>query len=374
MVVKAGMDSSNESLNHSNHVNSRKQREYTAIDLFAGAGGTTLGLRQAGFRVKIAVDVDPYKANTLRLNHTKTKVLGIEGTIGDVRSMKGKDLLRSCGIRKGKLDLLVGCPPCQGFSLQGNRDPNDSRNTLYLEFVRLIEEMNPKAIVFENVTGITSFQNGDVFSDVKESIEDLDYNVITWTLDAKLYGIPQSRKRVFLIGMRVDELPRKPNKRRRIVNVWESIADLPIRKITNDARFPSIPIPYRSPPRSRYAELLRGSRSAVKNCEITCHARSLLDRIRLLKWDERDEDTWHRRLNPKEPAPTITAGSRTRTACRPIHPYADRVLTVREGARIASFPDWYRLPSHKAEAWSQIGNCVPPLLAKKVFNQVRKCL
>lgn len=345
----------------------------TAIDLFAGAGGTTLGLKRAGFDVRVAVDYDPHKARTLQINHRHSIILGANGTSGDVRKMKGRDLLSIAQLRKKSLDLLVGCPPCQGFSLQGKRDPTDQRNALYLEFVRLIDEIEPRMIAFENVPGIVSFQSGETLNDLKEQIKDLDYSILTWTLNAQDLGIPQARKRIFLIGSKEGLLPTPPMAGKEKVGVWEAIADLPNR-ISDGTRCHSVPITYRSDSRSAYARSLRGHRTKVANCEISNHALSLLKRMRSLGWNERDEFTWHRRLHPREPAPTLTAGSRTRTACRPIHPFADRVLTVREGARLASFPDWYAFPAHKAEAWSQIGNCVPPLMAERVFKRVRLCL
>ncbi len=345
----------------------------TAIDLFAGAGGTTLGLRKAGFDVRVAVDCDPNKAITLRSNHPKTVVMGVPGTLGDVRDMSGRHLLGTGGIRKGELDLLVACPPCQGFSTQGRRDPRDPRNTLYLEFVRLVDELTPRMIAFENVPGITTLQSGDILHDLVERLEGLDYDLATWMLNSRDLGIPQSRKRFFLIGNKGEEIPDPPISRNDQVGVWDAIADIPhARSVGNPGQ--SVPVAYRTDPRSVYARSLRGRRSKVSNCEISMHSPSLVRRLRTLGWNERDELTWHRRLHPRKPAPTLTAGSRTRTACRPIHPFSDRVLTVREGARLASFPDWYVFPGHKAEAWSQIGNCVPPLMAERVFRRVRSCL
>lgn len=343
-----------------------------AIDLFAGAGGTTLGLRRAGYDVRIAVDMDPYKASTLSSNHPGTSVLGLPGTTGDIRMISGEDLLAFGKIRKGHVALLVACPPCQGFSMQGNRNPDDERNGLYLEFLRLARETYPKAVAFENVPGIMNFHEGKVFLDLQETLHGMKYETEFWKLNSRDLGVPQARERVFIIGVRNGYVPEPPRRCEYNVNVWETIADLPVRRCTLARQ--TLPISYRCDPRSKYASAMRGRRARVANCEMTVHAPGLSRRIRHLKWGERDEATWHRRLHPHKPAPTITAGSRTRTACRPIHPFADRVLTVREGARLASFPDWYRFPPHKAEAWSQIGNCVPPLMAQRVFEQVRKCL
>jgi DNA (cytosine-5)-methyltransferase 1 len=237
----------------------------------------------------------------------------------------------------------------------------------------MVAELNPRMITLENVPGMATLLSGDILNDIVERLEGMYYDLATWMLNSHDLGIPQSRKRLFVIGSREDELPDPPISRKERVGAWDAIADLPhTRAAGNPGQ--SVPIAYRSDPRSAYARSLRGRRSKVSNCEISVHSPSLVRRLRTLRWNERDERTWHRRLHPRKPAPTLTAGSRTRTACRPIHPFSDRVLTVREGARLASFPDWYVFPGHKAEAWSQIGNCVPPLMAERVFKRVRSCL
>ena len=344
-----------------------------AVDLFAGAGGTTLGLRRAGFDVRVAVDCDPHKARTLSINNPGVNVLGIPGTVGDVRRIDGNTIRSAGGIRKGSVALVSGCPPCQGFSLQGNRDPGDPRNELPFEFTRLVRELAPRSVVFENVVGIKSFSSGSVIGSVNGRLHRAGYETEMWELDAQDYGVPQARKRIFVIGLRGIDLPMPPRPSGKTIGAWEAIADLPARRMSSRCA-ESMPIRYRSDSRSSFAKAMRGRRRRVANCETTTHAPSILRRITSLDWEERDDKTWHRRLHPRKPAPTLTAGSRTRTACRPIHPYSDRVITVREGARLASFPDWYRFPRHIAESWSQIGNAVPPMIAEKIFRRIRDCL
>ena len=278
-----------------------------AIDLFSGGGGTCLGLRRAGFDVKAAVEIDLYKAETLVINHPKTRVLGRNGISGDVRSLTGRDLLDNAGIVDREVDVMVACPPCQGFSLQGNRDPLDERNALYLEFIRLAGEVKPKAVVMENVMGITSFEEGAVLDDVVLRLEDLGYSPDIWSLDAADYGVPQIRKRVFVVGMKDRRPPSLPKKTRaERIGVWEAIRDLPIR--TGRRGEGTVPLSYRSEPASIYARRMRGTRSKVANCELTHHADFLKARLATLHWKERDEPTRHRRLHPREPSPTLTAG------------------------------------------------------------------
>ncbi len=342
-----------------------------AIDLFAGGGGTTLGLRRAGFDVRVAVEKDETKASTLLRNHHQTMVLGIPGTHGDVRLLKGRSLSSLAGLKRSRLDLLVACPPCQGFSTRGKREIHDPRNRLYVEFVRIASEMRPRAVVFENVPGIAILYHGKFLGDLGRKLEKIGYRTAVWHLHGRDLGIPQARERVFVIGLR-NRQPGSPPKRRRVVTVWEAIGDLPVSH--SGPALHERALPYRSKPLSAYAASLRGRNENVTGCERTRHQPYLVRRFRSLRWLQWDPSTRHRRLHPNQLAPTLTAGSRTQTACRPVHPYADRVLTIREAARIASFPDWYRFPVQTAEAWSQIGNAVPPLMGETVFRRVRSFL
>lgn len=331
-----------------------------------------MGLSRAGFSVRVAVDIDPARALSLAANHPRTRVLGIPGTCGDVREISGAELVAMSGLSEQVLDLLVACPPCQGYSLQGRRDADDPRNHLYREFVRLASELRPLALTFENVPGMASLNRGLFLSDLLDSLEMIGYESVVWRLRASELGVPQMRERIFVVGLRGQE-PGTPPRKRREVSVWDAIADLPVlppRPRGSEWRKAR----YRRRPRSSYAAALRGRRTTVTGCERTDHDPSLVERFRKLRWEEVDPPTWHRRLHPHKPAPTLTAGSRSRTACRPVHPYAHRVLTVREAARLASFPDWYRFPNNTAEAWSQIGNSVPPLMARAVFARLRSFL
>jgi len=345
-----------------------------AVEVFAGAGGAGLGLTWAGFDTRVAVEIDATKAATYSLNHPRTRVLGANGTRGDVREVSGKDLAAIAEIDGTVLDLLVGCPPCQGFSVCGKRDPNDPRNRLYLEFVRLARELRPRAIVFENVPGFVSLHDGAFFRDLKSRLDKIGYKITVWFLRASDLGVPQDRQRVFVVGMR-DKAPGTPPPRKRgpKVNVWNSISDLPVAR-PRERGASSAFLSYRRPPPSVYAAFLRGRNAKVDSCERTRHQPTLVKRFRTIRWWQIDRLTRHRRLHPHRPAATITAGTRDLTSCRPVHPYADRVLTVREAARLASFPDWYRFPPLTAEAWSQIGNAVPPLMAQAVFGRVKSFL
>jgi DNA (cytosine-5)-methyltransferase 1 len=344
----------------------------TAVDLFAGAGGTTLGLRWAGFDVRVAVDKDRTKARWLARNHPNLPVLGAGRRTGNVRLLHGKDLASSGKLDGGPPDLLVACPPCQGYSLQGSRRVRDSRNELYADFLRLCAEMKPRAVSFENVPGMATLGQGRYLADLVNRLDELDYESSVWNLTASDYGVPQARDRLFVVGL-VDRRIRLPRRRLQKVTVSEAIADLKTTDI-EQGRTGSRAIGYAKPAESQYALRLRGGRQTVTGCEASRHSAELVARFHRLGPGEVDAKTRHRRLDPDAQATTLTAGTKSLTACRPVHPYEDRVLTVREAARLASFPDWYRFPWQIAEAWSQVGNAVPPLMAAAVFGSIRSAL
>jgi DNA (cytosine-5)-methyltransferase 1 len=344
----------------------------TAIDLFSGAGGTSLGLEWAGFDLRLAVDSDPRKANWISRNHPNLPVLGMEGSSGDVRALDGRMLLAAAGLQKGELDLLVGCPPCQGYSLLGNRRIVDRRNYLYRHFIRLVTQMEPRSFGFENVPGILTAGGGRFASDLIGSLEDLGYTVTAGLLNASRFGVPQARERFIALGS-VEAEPRLPSGADTFVRSGPAIADLPTRSLVL-GEVTSVEICYRGEPRSKYARVMRGGRVGVANCEVTQHLPELRRRFEALGPGGVDAKTRHRRIDPESLAPTLTAGTPDRTACRPVHPSENRVLTVREAARLTSFPDWYAFPRQIAEAWSHIGNAVPPLMARDVFRPMWRAL
>ena len=344
------------------------RRSPTAVDLFSGVGGTALGLEWAGFDLRLAVDYDPAKAKWLAKNHPGRVVLGVDGTDGDVRRLPAKEILRAARLKTGELDLLVGCPPCQGFSLQGNREVEDERNYLYRRYLELVAETEPAAVGFENVPGMETLGDGRFLADLLSELDSLGYNVLTIRANARRFGVPQDRERLFVIGMSQNEPPR-PREREKERRVGPVIGDLPERTLVPHEK-ESMAVPYASDPSSGYAKALRTAEEdfCVRNCEVSRHAEGILARFRRLEPGDVDPATHHRRLRKEEPSTTLTAGTPSRTACRPVHPSKDRVLTVREAARLTSFPDWYRFPRQIAEAWCLIGNAVPPLMARDVFR------
>lgn len=342
-----------------------------AIDLFAGAGGTTLALKRSGFDVPVAIEIDPVKAATLFRNQPDTAVLGLQGTNGDVTKVVSTDIYRAGLPRDRPLDLLVACPPCQGYSTQGKQNPRDPRNFLFEHVLRLAAALRPKAVVVENVPGMASTADGTFLSQLLSGLQGLGFETEVWKLTASRFGVPQDRQRLFIVA--ASDVVSPPRGRGRSPTTWEAIADLPETTFRPAARR-AVLIGYRRASISGYASQLRGRQKGVTGVEKSRHARRLVRRISHLRWGEIDPLTKHRRLHPFRPASTLTAGTRTRTACRPIHPYRNRTLTVREAARLASFPDWYEFHPVISEAWNEIGNAVPPLMAQAVFQRVRSAL
>jgi DNA (cytosine-5)-methyltransferase 1 len=352
----------------------RIENRPTAIDLFSGVGGTALGLEWAGFDLRLAVDFDPAKARWLALNHPGRAVLGANGTEGDVRKLTGQQILAAGGLKRGALDLLVGCPPCQGFSLQGNRVVDDERNYLYRRFLEIVAEIGPGAIGFENVPGIETLGEGRYLQDLVSDLDGLGYVIRVFRTNAKCFGLPQDRERVFVLGMD-GRKPPVPEEREDRLGAGPAISDLPERTLVLREK-ESAPVKYAAKPACEYAAALRNEtpNEAVRNCEVSRHDDEMRSRFRELGPGESDPATRHRRLKASEPSTTLTAGTPSRTACRPVHHVRDRVLTVREAARLTSFPDRYLFPRQIAEAWCLIGNAVPPLMAREVFRPLFRTL
>lgn len=258
----------------------------------------------------------------------------------------------------------------------GRRKADDARNLLYQQFVRLLDELRPQAFLFENVRGLThavDINGVKVLDTLLSAFRALGYSAIPHLIDAVNYGIPQFRQRLFIIGTRDGNdvafpiVQLEPDK---YISVRDAIGDLPL-SVSGPAA-----LPYNGEPESDYAKLLRGETVLAANSQPTKHDSKLIQRLITVAPGGKDKPTRHRRLDPNKPAWTLRAGTRRRTTCRPIHPTEHRVITVREAARLGSFPDDFWLPEGKAPAHMIIGNSVPPMLAhylaisiaEQVFN------
>lgn len=374
----------------------RYSRRPIAVEFFAGAGGLSLGLEQAGFDVVLAVDRDGYHVAT----HERNFPYGVS-ICASVTDLDGQRLRALLGTDR-EIDLVAGGPPCQGFSHMGTRDVLDPRNTLVNEFVRLVLELRPKAFLMENVPGMQSGATAAIFEHALQRWESEEPGyVITSpvrTLNAADFGVPQSRERLFVLGVRRDlakqarypdgpspEQPRRPT-------VAEAIRDLPSldehpdmleRDWTN----------YGDPKQcSPYARVLRGldldpsdysHPRGWDRSKVTCSAavRHRADIAALYAATVPGTMVpGHKlpKLHPNGLAPTLRAGSESEhgsyTAPRPVHPEEPRCITAREAARLHGYPDWFRFYPGKWHAYRQIGNSVCPPVARALGRQLMQAL
>ena len=326
-------------------------RGLTAIDLFCGCGGLTLGLRRAKFRVIAAVDNDALSIETYRKNHRRTRVVE-----KDIRSVHTEDLMEELHLKPGALDLLAGCPPCQGFStlrtMNGGRRINEPMNDLVFEFVRFVRAFRPKTLMMENVPALLK---DDRLKQVQRELSELGYINRAKVLNAENYGVPQRRFRMILIGSLLGYPSFAPALRvRRTVS--QAIRRLPPPEATND--------PVHNYPVRRTDHVLAlirripkngGSRTDLPEDEqLVCHQNfdGFKDVYGRIAW--------------RKPAPTITGGCINPSKGRFIHPDADRAITLREAAILQGFPRSYRFDMSQGRypAAQMIGNAFPPKFAE----------
>jgi len=340
--------------------NDERRSALTAVDLFCGCGGLTVGLKKAGFRVLGAVDIDPSSLETYRANHPE--VVTWEA---DICELRVSTVRRALGLRAGELDLLAGCPPCQGFStmrtLNGARRVDDPRNDLLLEFQRFTKELRPKAVMMENVPGLAKDRRFDEFCTFMEK---LGYKAGHRIVNAADYGVPQRRRRLIYLAGLGQALPFARTARKR-KTVRDAIGRLPKAGTSGD---PVHDIPERRSP--RVLELIKripkdgGSRTDLpEEDQLECHRKcnGFKDVYGRMAWDH--------------PAPTITSGCFNPSKGRFLHPDEDRAVTMREAALLQGFPRWYKFPTgnKSAIAW-MIGNALPPPFVAAHARPIRKIL
>lgn len=330
----------------------RKARKKTAIDLFAGCGGLTEGLRQAGFRVLGAIEISELAAKTYRLNHK-----GVRLWNEDIRDVAVSEVIRTLGLSRGELDLLAGCPPCQGFSalrtLNGNRRIRDRRNLLIDDFLRFVRNLMPKTIMLENVPGLGSRERFRAFV---RKLRGLGYDVSWKILDAADYGVPQRRRRLILLASRGITFSFAKSRRTR-KTVGTAIRHLPHPDLSSDPLHKTIG--QRS---QRINELIKlipkngGSRAELpRELWLECHKRAngFKDVYGRLCWTDL--------------APTITGGCLNPSKGRFLHPTQNRAITPKEAALLQSFRRSYRFSrdSGMYAVAEMIGNALPPEFVRR---------
>jgi DNA (cytosine-5)-methyltransferase 1 len=336
-------------------------KKLTAIDLFSGCGGLTQGLRQAGFKVVGAIENDERAAATYKLNHPSAHVW-----IDDIRKVKSQAVKRKLRLRKGKLDLLAGCPPCQGFStmrtLNGKISIRDKRNDLIFEFLRFVKALRPKAIMMENVPGLAKNRRFRQFCD---ELEEMGYQGDFKILNAASFGVPQRRRRlIYLAGLNAKLSFAKSETKFR--SVRDAISFLPFAGQSGDAVHD---LPERRS--NKIQNLIKnipknggGRNDLAANQQLECHrlCDGFKDVYGRMEWDN--------------VAPTITSGFFNPSKGRFLHPNKNRAITVREGALLQGFPKSYKFKADygKVALALMIGNALPPPFIAAHARQISKDL
>lgn len=375
----------------------RRHGRPTAIDLFSGAGGLTLGLLNAGWDVRACADASPACAAT----HYENMPF-IPMHVGDIGSLTGTELLRMADLKPGTLDLLAGGPPCQGFSIMGQRERDDPRNGLFLDFMRLAAELRPKAVLIENVPGLATLASGAVLHAIARAFDEAGYDAECAELVAAQYGVPQMRWRMVFVGWRRglkrhggfplpthgtagigDLVPNRPLAAihaEGFLSTREAIADLPVVDTGSMARA------YRSAPACAYQEAMRdGCGFEVENHYAPRLAAVNLARITALEpgqdWRDlphhllppgmqralrKDHTRRYRRMTWEGVPRSVITRFRDPKSGEYTHPEQHRTITIREAARIQSFPDWFVFRGSRSDQYDQVGNAVPPLMARAV--------
>ncbi|MDR1037928.1 MAG: DNA cytosine methyltransferase [Deltaproteobacteria bacterium] len=385
-----------------------------SIDLFSGAGGLSEGLAGAGFQVLFSNEIDPEYALTYRSNHP-----GVRMSTADIRTVDARKVMDDLKLKSGELDLMAGGPPCQGYSINApSRSLADGRNHLFREFLRFAEVFSPRAILIENVPGLVSFENGRTLKDMLDSLSGLGYGAGVRILGAPYYGIPQMRWRTVIIGLRGKDVPPSafpvpefrapvranftatlngiglimepgPGSSSDFVTVRHAIGDLP--PLRNGER--GAPVKgYASGPSCAYQERAREGAEGVLNHEAPMLSEINLKRLRYVKpggnWTDipdsllprgmqlarkSDHTKRYGRVEPDGLASTIL------TKCDPhwgayFHYDQDRSFTVREAARLQSFPDNFVFYGTRVQQFAQVGNAIPPLMATSIGIAMKSVL
>ena len=344
------------------------------IDVFSGCGGLSQGAKLAGIKLKYANEIDSYSAQTYLANHPEVKMFQT-----DIKKLKGKDLK----VPKNETIVLFGGPPCQGFSYsnQRTRSKDNENNWLFEEFVRIAKEISPEWIVFENVGGFSNSINGFFFDQTKLKFQKLGYRVTPLILNALDYGVPQNRKRVFIVCSLNNIEVNTPKIVSRKITVGEAILDLP--EIENG--FLSEILKYDKNPHSSYSKKMRSKKSTTTNHNVTRNSNLIIKRyeyvpqggnwqnipIKLMK-NYKDVTRCHSGIYHRldENKPSVVIGNFRKNML--IHPRKNRGLSVREAARLQSFDDNYIFKGFLTDQQQQVGNAVPPFLAKAVFEEIIK--
>lgn len=350
-----------------------KKQKPTVLDLFSGCGGLSFGFEQAGYRVLCGVDNWNDSLLTFKHNHKDANAV-----LADLSEENIDQVIKKCGIKVGDVDVIVGGPPCQGFSISGKRNPDDPRNRLYISFVSFLRKVKPRAFVMENVPNLVSMANGKIRDTILKELRESGYEVTYKILKASDYGVPQNRRRVFFVGIKNGAKfefpePQYGIESRPHITASEAISDLPAVTLKDGTLYPNNP-------KSDYQKEMRVKSKTVYNHEVIEHNGKTIEIIAMVPdggnyknlpkrlWSTRKVNIAWTRLNSGKPSFTIDTGHN-----HIFHYKYNRVPTARESARIQSFPDTFVfLGKNKASHLKQVGNAVPPKLASVIAEKLLK--
>ena len=345
------------------------------IDLFSGVGGMSLGFEMAGFEIVLANEYDKEIAKAYEKNHPNTKMVA-----EDITKIPLKELF---GEYRGKIAVVIGGPPCQGFSQKGKRKSiNDERNFLFKYYVKVVDLVRPQYFVMENVPNLLTSEKGFFKREIEEMFGELGYVLNSDVLNAADYGVPQNRKRAVIIGKLSEGEENKvmlPVKKGERVVVWDAISDLAYLESGEGANEQE----YKYAAKNNYQKRMREKSNTLFNHYATKHSKLALERLSLLPPEMGKEvlpeehhtksiysGTWSRMIK-NDVSVTITTRFDTPSSGRFTHPYLNRAITVREAARLQSFPDDFVFLGTKSAQMKQVGNAVPPLLAAAIAESIK---
>lgn len=344
------------------------------IDIFSGAGGLSLGAEMAGISVRYAIEIDSDAAKTYKKNHSDAKVI-----CEDIRKINPIDLKDG----DSPIFIIMGGPPCQGFSMSNtiSRNMENPKNFLFKEFVRFVKELKPIWFVLENVKGITSINQGDTQHLIEDCFRELGYKVKSKVLCASDYGVPQNRHRFFMVGNRLNidfDFPKEVEIK---VSVNDAISDLP--SLTNGEMLENAPYTRPISETSEYIKLMRGESVFATQNYVSRNNDLVIERYKHIKQGENwraipehlmqnyaDKGRCHSGIYKRliADAPSVVISNYRKSML--IHPFEHRGISVREAARLQSFPDNFIFEGCLSHIQQQIGNAVPPLLSKAVMQQI----
>jgi DNA (cytosine-5)-methyltransferase 1 len=310
-------------------------KEYTVLSTFAGCGGSSLGYKLAGYKELLAVEWDKNAIATFKLNFPEVPIFE-----GDIAKLSSEECMRMAGIKQGELDILDGSPPCQGFSTAGKRKFDDPRNSLFKEYARLLQDLQPKVFVFENVSGMVKGVMKQAYLEIVKTLRECGYNCKGQVLNAMYFNVPQSRERVIIIGVRNDLgiEPNHPKPQGRPITIREAWQDCPIE-----------PPPHLSP---ALAEIIK----------------------KIPVWGDGGDVCGSyfstKRLDWNKPSRTLIKGNVGSLACY-VHPDGTRAITLAEMKRIMTFPDSFKFIGNYKDGVERIGNSVPPLFMDAIAEHIR---